>query len=812
MRLLLTLICLLIISTQKSAAQAGSKKIHFEERVVKFNEPATPSIKHINIISDTVPENMFQVKVRDLHYDAGKLDYRISPDTVVINISKGVSMIQSVPVLILSDRIPEPDEEIVLVLEYWQKAVNNKKTMVSDTIFITIADTSFTDPAERNGNNQEPATQSNNEHTTSNSNADNHEPAETEETDTGTGKYRPLFDTLFSYNKKPYSLEAGKKDALNYLKVFSYKKGEKEIIDTVFWANNDQPNEFCQSLYSLLEPKDNDTGKITTPICGVLFQGWIRKNEAAASKDTAEKKKKADEEKSAEDNKEYNKMITGLETILKRYNAIEDPATTRAVVKLKNVQLYLRDMRNAFGNKSARKADRDLKEEGRDPIGDYSQSYNYYNALDSVTIDSLSIRIEDGYIAHVMIELKPEDAARLQLNRKTTIRRYMDIRSSREAGEVLNSFFPLESTSRFYRPRRINSSRSKEPAKTIEYSRFFVNMNDILNLYPQIDSISDQLVHVKNRNFSFGKSSPAEIKLTDKDFSSFAQLNIFSDLVGLSEDKPNGLIQAEGKFETGLFTQPWFSNRYYSRFRFRMLSSASLQVGISKIENKLKYFEIPRDPVYLYNNEINDYETTPKDSVKHINTAQILQYSNLNVTACFNLLNFESDYTSINVYGGFGLIRTPINDTLSGRSQDGNTMILNENKSIVNTLRFFYGFKLRLKSTSNLGMDIGLGFSRLRLNSNDIRQTYSTFKSSGNNKENILKTVKINSSLHNIFTTQLITPSLNIYYHIDRDQQKRFYIRASYTTDLKSKTDDFFSMQFGYSTDLKGFFSQFKKT
>jgi hypothetical protein len=54
-------------------------------------------------------------------------------------------------------------------------------------------------------------------------------------------------------------------------------------------------------------------------------------------------------------------------------------------------------------------------------------------------------------------------------------------------------------------------------------------------------------------------------------------------------------------------------------------------------------------------------------------------------------------------------------------------------------------------------------------------------------------------------------PYLKIYYFLDKEQSKRLFLQAHYYRDLTTRADDFTMFQFGYSTDLKGFFNIFSE-
>lgn len=436
------------------------------------------------------------------------------------------------------------------------------------------------------------------------------------------------------------------------------------------------------------------------------------------------------------------------------------------------------------------------------------KNYYYYEKTDTtIKIDSMSIRVEGGFITSVILYPDSIEAERYNLNRLTAFKRSIDLRSAREASILLNSFFRLESNRKKYEKARVGENSAKEPHHINIYSDYFLNLNDILKYIPRIDSIGDIIVHVKNRNISFSKSTPKSIRLDEKDFRSFAQLNIFSDLVGLTEDKPNGLIQAEGKFIAGLITQPMNNKRYYSGISVNIFHSASLGFSINKVENKLRYLFIPKGDIQLYNSTSEKHLTDTAKGKRYANTISLQQFSSFEFSAKVNVLKFSNDHFTFLAYLGAGIMRTPVNDTTKGTADANGVAIVNENKTVVNTMKAYWGFKGILKSNHSVALEFGLEAIRYRLNSDSIFQTYNYYSN-----RSVPRTTNLRESkFGKIFIPHVIVPNLTIMIFLDKDQQRRIYIRSNYYYTPITKADDFLSLQLGYSSDINGIFSFLKK-
>lgn len=550
---------------------------------------------------------------------------------------------------------------------------------------------------------------------------------------------------------------------------------------------------------------------------------WVEPSEKLYKKwrDTLTKRENALKER-----EEAKKFNAANQAILDKLDQIlgvkKDSGSVDIRPKLQNLPIYSRRILVDATNALTRQEKKTAKKRGLlDPLPDTSSSFLYAEEIHKINMDSISLRIENGYITSVILYPDSISKKNHKLNRVTVCRRYFDLRSSTEAAENLDYYIPLESIYTTYkykikkdnsgiikrsRSKGLSSNKTKDPPNGQIFSNLYINLSELVGYMPNIDSIGDVLVHVKNRNISFSKLSQKPLRLHDKDFNSFAQLNVFSDVIGLSEDKPNGIIQVEGKFHVGLLTQPLFNNRYYSRIRWNFLHSVSLSVGFQKIENKLKYLNVKKDSINFYNVATDKYDIAPDSVYKNVRSIDLLQFASLDVSAKFNFIRMESDFTIINAYGGIGLVRTPINDTTIGTATVNNETVpvISDNKTVINSLKTFYGIQCQFKSTSSLGVELGVEWSRLRFNSTHTFQTYSFF-------DKVKRKVHIREERKVVWDPQIFIPTAQIYYYLDRDQSARIYARARYFISSRSKTDDFFSLQIGYSTDLRGFFSQFKK-
>jgi hypothetical protein len=760
----------LLITLLLQCTTLFSQVIKFKEDTVSITEAKTPVIVLINISVSKIPTEPFKIVVKDTHDgDATSKDYSLeNKDSLILFAAKNSSSVVSFPITVLPDDKKEDIEDILLYLYYHKDLTGGKDTIIKDSVIIRIND--FV-PKKINEN---PAIE-----------------------------YTKRFyfkDTAFTGTVKA----TGNEYEINICKQVT-KDCKAELISEDI-SGAEFTGVFRRLLSKLIATDPKTDLSAIQGFADSLFLGWKGK--------TADEKKEK-EEKAA--NEKFNKELNAIQSKLDELLKGRDTAKGDIVIKLGKTYVYKRIYSiNNVGE--AEKANQ--QQPKQEPLFDIRTSYKYVsdNKTDTITIDSVSLRIESGYITSMVIypDTSDHNFDKLELNRITVFRKFIDLRSAREAAENLDLYLPLESKYTYYwykikgdgSTKRVhgttmsdNGSR-ENPIDNI-YTDWFIYLPDLIKYSPRIDSLSDVLLHIKDKNLGFGKNSKKSVTLDDKDFSSFAQVNIFSDLVGLAEDKPNGLIQAEGKFEVGLFTQPLGNSRYYYKNRWNIFNSVTLSVAITKIENKLKYIIAGNDSAQLYDRNTKDYDPKLK-KVKNIRTIDLIQFKNLDVSLKLNLVKFESDFTTITLYTGIGINRIPINDTTHGKDSQGKE-IVSDNKEVYSALKTFGGIKIKNKITSKLGAEWGVDFIHMSLRSDKFKQTYNYY--SYDSLRNIVRERKYKPS----FEVQTLVPNFLLYYNIDQDLTKRIYVRTAYFYSTKSKTDNFFSFQFGYSTDMKGLFKIFTK-
>jgi hypothetical protein len=339
----------------------------------------------------------------------------------------------------------------------------------------------------------------------------------------------------------------------------------------------------------------------------------------------------------------------------------------------------------------------------------------------------------------------------------------VDLRSVSFSEFWLNIFFYLE------------NSKSKD--------KYAFNLDNVIKYRPPQDpELVEAFVPRRSRLF-FSKNN-ATILVPETDVNKIITLNLFTDIVGIEEEKPNGLIQAEAKFHGSL--QRKASPGRFRTLKFDFFNYFEVNFTLSKIENKKKFLELL------------PYQTST-DSFSYIHTFNLLQYQNIEFGTKFNLFKISTDVHEGHLNFGVSTIRTGVRDSLA--------QLVNNEKVItprdINLWSVKYRLQglYRLKAISRVGVDISVDIMAITLLSDKVKQSGGTYDDI-DLANNVFTETRFGKRL-------IATYQAQIYYYASRDESQRLYARLALNKDLGAKGNRFPVMQIGYSADINRFL-QFK--
>lgn len=298
---------------------------------------------------------------------------------------------------------------------------------------------------------------------------------------------------------------------------------------------------------------------------------------------------------------------------------------------------------------------------------------------------------------------------------------------------------------------------------------------------------------IKTKNPEGGDSTKIVIELNATDsiaINRIFRLNVFSDLVGLSSEKPNGLIQTEVTANFNLFhdLDSFGTGDGNIPRHFYVFKNIYLGLTVSKIDNKLRTLPLNYMPIDSTN------------TMRHVHMFDMVQYANLGFAGHLNIFTFETRSRKMIHDDPYIRCRLFADGVLQGyRTTVVDTML--DNDPHYDMFSFGYGAqgKFRVEhyvtgdyKGSRAGLEIIFGWTWMVPvgNRDEINVRYGpvyTVDLKNNNYYN--STI---SSKHN----QMFQPRLTVFY--ERSNRQRFYFTAALHNNYY-KTNRFFQMQVGYS-------------
>lgn len=305
---------------------------------------------------------------------------------------------------------------------------------------------------------------------------------------------------------------------------------------------------------------------------------------------------------------------------------------------------------------------------------------------------------------------------------------------------------------------------------------FWTKLSEVVQYDPPDDSDITELFVVKQQRIIFDVGSANVIRVPETDINNVVQLNIFTDLVGVQEDQPNGLIQVEGAFKTHLFG--WSTQRKYRQNNLFFLDHLDANLRFAKIENKLRYL----DAGIIKGGK----------AVTFIPSFQLLQYANLETGLKVSTLKFASYKREFNLYYGAGILRTGVRDTTFTTSGTDTTKMPRAYNVV--TLKQSVQLYLKIKATSYMGVDVSAQLIWLKLLDKDVQQSGGSYSRESNSYSAF-------SSKQNV----LFNPQFQVYYMPNKNESKRLYLRCGFVHDIGTKSNNFLNIQVGLSSDIRKF-------
>jgi hypothetical protein len=391
-------------------------------------------------------------------------------------------------------------------------------------------------------------------------------------------------------------------------------------------------------------------------------------------------------------------------------------------------------------------------------------------------VDSLEIVIRDGFLRYIKLVIN--DSILIYTDNGILKGHLKDLGIYKE--QFYNVSVDLRNiVFNSYNLQKVLNFRRRIKADT--YSFYLPNL---FSYSPPADpSLVDNFVPATSRLiFSRGKQA---IPVPETDINRILTLNIFSDIVGINEDKPNGLLQTEAKFFGNLTRNSMPRSVHRNNMTFVSYFEASLL--LSKLENKGKYLELHP-------------QITSTDTTYYIHTFNLLQYQNLSMCVKLNLFRYADATHEGHLNAGIGVLRTGVRDSLKQAATAGEITVIPNNFNVW-SMEYYLQAMYKMKAISRVGIEVALNVIRVSLLDKQIQQSsgnYDRFDRKNNTYEK-------RPALQDL----MFNPMLQAYYFASSDEGQRIYARLGFNVSTTNRGNNFPTIQVGYSAAINKFL-QFK--
>jgi hypothetical protein len=348
---------------------------------------------------------------------------------------------------------------------------------------------------------------------------------------------------------------------------------------------------------------------------------------------------------------------------------------------------------------------------------------------------------------------------------------------------IFESSYALGFTSPF-NYRNLTETKLYRRAKTgTKEAREYIYLGDILLLYGnELDNYTRDYSPADTTVKHIDPSVSPLVKIFRSKRVDLMDAKIYSDLLGLAEKNPNGLIQIELCRRVNLFT-----HRHQSKWQtnYGFLHAIDFEGSITKLEEKERYLRLRNENVF-----VNSQLVSPS----YASTIDFIRYQNFTLGANLNFFLFdapEGKFT-LTVDGGVRYGRVPVVD--SSRTFTGNTYsaIVNNDVPAAAMITWYPRIKFEIFAERRYGFHLAWNYN------------FTNFYTSNEYKP-IMSYAKSN------LTDRLIEPSAGITNMIEfyarfepspSDASSKIFFRSRFHFQKGDPNTFFSQMQVGYSHSI----------
>jgi hypothetical protein len=317
----------------------------------------------------------------------------------------------------------------------------------------------------------------------------------------------------------------------------------------------------------------------------------------------------------------------------------------------------------------------------------------------------------------------------------------------------------------------------------------YIRLSELLQYNPDLQ--------VDRRDFSpkdtaFTLSGGQTIQLYKQESTKLFEAHIFSDFVGLKEDKSNGLIQTEVAKQINLNSEQWITNRFlYGAFKsWGILQYITPSITISKLEQHNKRLLLGDLDSIRFNPGPNDTSQLNRSVHRYITILNLYQHQSFSAGFDLNLFYFSNHSLKYNVYFNFGarLGIIPVSDSLTIVKNDTITKTGSSNEFSLNALELIPEVRAIFLPEERFNFSIAYQCMYIRPFKGGLQLLAF-------DRNNPAKYVLNNNHWLNTF-------ELLMAYNVNPDS--KLFGRVKFNSELNNYNNNFAQIQIGYSTYIIG--------
>lgn len=267
------------------------------------------------------------------------------------------------------------------------------------------------------------------------------------------------------------------------------------------------------------------------------------------------------------------------------------------------------------------------------------------------------------------------------------------------------------------------------------------------------------------------------------------EAHIFSDFVGLNDDKPNGLIQTEVAKRININSHQWRTCKALYPFvkSFGIFQFITPSVTLSKLEQHNKRLVLGDLDSLRINSDNNDLTKLDKNVHRYTTPLQLYQYQSFSAGVNLNVLFFSNHNLKYNLYVNMGarLGITPVTDSTTTIDQNNITKTGVTNDFAVNTLQLVPEARLLFLPEERFNLSIAYQMTCIKSFSNQVQML--TF-----DKNDPTKFIAKKSQW-------LSTYELLMSFNTSKNNDNKLFGRVRFTSESNNYNNNFAQVQIGYS-------------